>query len=222
MMETNGMPTTKPSATTVTPTVCLRGLRVLTAWWSTLHSREGHSLPITAWHQVVPGLKQCGPCTRPEPYQQLHPWIPRLLTTSAPSPAPPRWGTHLWGHWAAVAPFSGKAIQLFFSISPKIISWSRKSRLAEAGGRRAWTWQLLGWSCCRTPTLEFRLPGLCPARVQLSKQVPDNLASTLSKEADLEKTLEHLIRVGDPPGATPKSEPQKFGAKSGLCTLTLN
>ena len=71
----------------------------------------------TETHQEPPEtrLKECRPCTHPDPYKHPCPWTItlKLLTNS-----PPGWDTQFWGHQT---PLPGKTIKLFFSTSPQIL-----------------------------------------------------------------------------------------------------
>ena len=65
-------------------------------------------------------LKEWRPCTHPDPYQQLYPWIIviKVLTKS------PQVGTHsVEGMSPLCPPLLGKAIKLYFLLHPKICLW---------------------------------------------------------------------------------------------------
>ena len=80
-------------------------------WCSILCSREGHSSLIITWCQMIYGLKECGPCTHPDSYQQLYLRTARLLTAST------RVGTHSFEGISPLWPsLPGKAIMLFFPL----------------------------------------------------------------------------------------------------------
>ena len=67
--------------------------------------------PIITWLQAISGLKEWGPCTHPNPYQQPAPLAIKLTNR-------PGWDTQLWRHLPAVAPFAwqrNKAILFYFT-----------------------------------------------------------------------------------------------------------
>ena len=59
--------------------------KMLTTWWSILHSREKvtEAHHKTTWRHMTSGLKECRPCRHPDPYQQPCPST-IILSTNPP------------------------------------------------------------------------------------------------------------------------------------------
>ena len=94
--------------------------------------REGYSLitsRTTEAHQAHSRLKECRPCTYPDPYQQPHPWTTAIELTKSPQV-----GTHSFEDMSLLCPpLPGKAIKLFFSTSPQTLSLRFNSALLHRG-----------------------------------------------------------------------------------------
>ena len=96
-------------------------------------------------------LKECRPCTHPDPYQQPRPWTIaiKFLTKSRPlsrPPPPAQVGTQsFWGMSPLCPPLPGKAVKLIFSTSPKTSSL----RFNSAPVHRGWIFGIIShihWS----------------------------------------------------------------------------
>ena len=116
------------------------------------------------WHHVISGLKECGPCMHPHPYQHPHPWTIWLLTN--PSGLGP--SLRALANWdSPIFLAKNKAILFFTSykaLSLRFINW--------VSGYRGQIWLqifvVLTWAWPQEGLLVWlNVPSFCPNQLLL-------------------------------------------------------